>query len=74
MKSTTTRTTPLAFTTTLVERMKGNLDVQLRKADDNSGYYMYSSKTGTHFVPSENGVYTDRVDAHWKGFQLNQSN
>lgn len=54
--------------TVLIDTMKGNSDVQIRK--NNDGYYMTSPKTGNHFIKSnEMDV---RVKAHWEGFKNNQ--
>lgn len=56
----------------LVATMEGNSDVQLRQSKD--GYWMTSPKTGNHFITSQDGKISERVELHWNGFKLNQNN
>ncbi len=57
-------TTEILANTTLIDEW-GNC--QLRKS--NEGFYMISTTTGNHFIPSS--TYNERVQLHWGGFLKN---
>lgn len=51
-------------TTTLIDEWS---NCQLRQGND--GFYMLSTTTGKHFIKSKD--YSERVQAHWSGFLIN---